>query len=88
MAKVLLINGSPKENGNTFAALSELRPELFFASRFHFTITLGAGVLIPHPDFITAALQAKAPHLTAVRRSHIGYDATHHQVLDSVAVGA
>ena len=28
MAKVLLINGSPKENGNTFAALSEVAKTL------------------------------------------------------------
>ena len=28
MAKVLLINGSPRENGNTFAALSEVAKTL------------------------------------------------------------
>ena len=28
MAKVLLINGSPKENGNTFTALSEVAKTL------------------------------------------------------------
>ena len=68
--------------------LPKLRPKLFFASWFHFALTLGAGVFIPYSDFVAATLQTQAAHLASVRWRHVGNNATHHNILDSVAVGA
>ena len=43
---------------------------------------------IPNPDVVAAALQAQTANLATVGRGHVGYDATHHDVLDGLAVGA
>jgi hypothetical protein len=64
-----------------------LRPEFFFAGWGHLALALGAGVLVPNPDFIAATLQTQAAHFASVRWCHVGNDATNHQVLDGVAVG-
>jgi hypothetical protein len=43
-------------------------------------------MLIPYPDVIAAALQTQTAHLAPVRRSHVGNDSTHHNVLNGLAV--
>lgn len=63
-----------------------LRPKLLVASFFHFSLTLGAGMLIPHPDAVAAAIETQAPHLTPIGRSYVGDDATHHNILDGLAI--
>ena len=53
---------------------------------FHFALTLGTGLMVPYLDIIAATLQTQTAHLTSVGRSHVGNDATHHNVLDGMAV--
>jgi len=65
-----------------------LSPELFLARSLHLALTFRAGMLVPHPDMIAAAVQAEPPYLTPVRRGHIGDDTPHHDVLDRLAIGA
>ena len=74
----------------TFGILkkSALCPEFLFPGFFHFSLALGTGLLVPYTDVITATLQTEATYLASVRRSHIGNDTTHHNVLDSLAVRA
>ena len=63
-------------------------PKLLFSCIFHFTLTLRAGLHVPNTDIIAATLQAQTAHLASVRRSHVSNDATHHDVLDGLAVRA
>ena len=65
-----------------------LRPEFFLAGLFHFALTSGTGFLVPNPDVIAATLQTQTARLASVRWSHVGNDATHHDVLDGMAVWA
>ena len=64
------------------------RPEFLLAGEHHLAVTFRAGVLIPRPDSIAAAVQTQASRLAAERRCHIGDDAADDQLLDGLAVGA
>lgn len=64
-----------------------LSPELFFARIFHRSLTLRTGLHVPDTDTIAATLQTQAPHLTPIRRSDIGNDTTHDDILDGLAIG-
>ena len=68
--------------------LLKLRPKLLIASLFHFSLTLGAGMLIPYPDAVAAAVEAQASHLTPIGWCHISDDATHHNILDGLTIRA
>ena len=65
-----------------------LCPELFLASLFHLPLACRTSVFIPEPDVVAAALQTKTAHLASVRWGHVGNDATHHNILDGLAVWA
>ena len=65
-----------------------LRPKLLVASGFHSFLALGTGAFIPYPDAVAATVQAQASHLASVGGCHIGYDTTHHDVLNSLAFWA
>ena len=52
------------------------------------TCALRAGLHVPFPNIGAATLKAQPSYFASVGRSHIGYDATHHDVLDGLAVGA
>ena len=43
---------------------------------------------VPYPDAVAATVQAQTAHLASVRRSHVGYDAAHDDILDGLAVRA
>ena len=45
-------------------------------------------MLIPHPDAVTAAVEAQASHLTPIGWRHISDDATHHNILDGLTIRA
>ena len=63
-------------------------PKLLFARIFHFALTLGAGLHVPYTDVIAATLQTQTSHLASIRWCHVGYDTTHHNVLDGLTVWA
>ena len=65
-----------------------LRPEFPFRGVFHFPSAFGACVSVPDADVLAAAVGAKATHGAVERWCHVANDATHHQVLYGVAVGA
>ncbi len=66
----------------------KLRPELFFAGIFHFSLAFWTGVLVPEADVIAATLQAETADLAAIGGGDIGYDTSHDDVLHRLAVGA
>ncbi len=66
----------------------KLRPELFFAGIFHFSLAFWTGVLVPKVDVIAATLQAETADLAAIGGGDIGYDTTNDEVLNGLAVGA
>jgi len=63
-------------------------PELLFSCIVHYALTLRAGFHVPYPDMVAAALQAQPPYLTPVGRGDIGYDASHDDILNGLAVRA
>jgi hypothetical protein len=65
-----------------------LCPEFFFSGLFHYTLTLGTCALIPNPDIIAATIQTESPNFASVGWSHVGNDASNHNVLDGLAVRA
>ena len=65
-----------------------LRPEFLFTREHHLAATFWAGVLIPWPDSVAAAVQTQSSSLAAERRCHICNDATDDQLLNGFAVGA
>ena len=67
---------------------TKLRPEFFVACGFHLALAFGTGVPIPDADVVAAAVEAEPADLAPVRRCHVGDDASHHDVLDGLAVGA
>ncbi len=67
-------------------AFIPLCPEFFLASLFHLTLAFRTSTFIPRPDVIAAALQAQTACHASVGRNYIGNDATHHDILDGLAV--
>ena len=65
-----------------------LRPEFLLTGERHLAATFRAGVLVPWPDSIAAAVQTQSSSLAAERRCHISNDATDDQLLNGLAVGA
>lgn len=43
---------------------------------------------VPHPDVVAAALQTESADFASIRRSYIGNNPAHHDVLDALAVRA
>ena len=41
---------------------------------------------VPYSDMLAAALQTEPADLASIGRCHVGYDPTHHNVLDGLAV--
>ena len=65
-----------------------LCPEFFLSCLRHPPLALGTGMQIPDTDAVAAAMQAQPPYLASERWGHVGDDASHHDVLHSLAVGA
>ena len=68
------------------SASPELSPEVFFACVFHLALALGTRMHIPYSDIAAATLQAQTSRLTSERRSDIGNDASHNDILNAATV--
>ena len=66
----------------------KLRPELFFAGVFHFSLAFWTGVLVPEADVIATTLQTETADLAAIGRGDIGDDTANDEILNGLAVGA
>ena len=72
----------------TIFIISQLGPKLFLSRLLHLALALGACMPVPHPDVVAAALQTESADFASIRRSYIGNNPAHHDVLDALAVWA
>ena len=64
-----------------------LCPKLLLACKLHHSTAFWTCFLVPYTDALTATMQAEPANLASKRWGYIGNDATHHQMLDGLAVG-
>ena len=63
-------------------------PKLLFSCKGHPAAAFRTSMPVPLTDSSTTAIEAQPPHCTAEWGGHIANDATHHDMLYAMAVGA
>ena len=72
----------------TFIGLVQSGPKLLFSCKGHPAAAFRTSMPVPLTDSSTTAIEAQPPHCTAERGGHIANDASHHDMLYAMAVGA